>query len=279
MELCIELVGEQARCKLDGKETLSAALADFLAMIVEHGDSLSLPDAIPEGVRFIRRRGEVVVLVIEEKPQVRTVRWLTDDSPVSYGSGAVYRIARLAFPFMVLIIAFRGGELTGYQQCFYRSVPLRRLDDQLFLPNLYNVARGYGQPCWICLANLTKSLSTLPWEDKVREIRAHLWGAGFNRSSEEHEGMSYWQAMRQVDPRLKNLAVWEEASKKDPFFPLTVKWQSAGTTVGEVVEEALSATAPASLSTSAEGLSRLLTLCRQNGSHKKWQLSLRRRNA
>jgi len=280
MALCIEIVGEQVHCKQDGKELLSASLADFLPMVAVRSDVLVLPDAIPEGVRFIRRRGEAVVLVIEEKPQVRTVRWLSEDSPSPYGRKAMYRTARLAFPFIVIIVALRGGALTGYQQCFYRTAPLQRLDDPLFLPNLYNVAKGYGQLCWLCLANLSKNLSPLSWEEKVKEIRQHLWATGFNQSSEIHEGNSYWQTMRRIDRRLSSLPAWEEASKKDPFFPLTVCWQPAGKTVGEVTDEMLSAVAPR-LPMSAEGLSQLLNLCpTKNGTRsRKWLLPFRRSEA
>jgi hypothetical protein len=54
------------------------------------------------------------------------------------------------------------------------ATPMQRLDDPLYFPNLYNVAAGYGQQCWLCLANLKKNLVPLPWEEKVREVRAHL---------------------------------------------------------------------------------------------------------
>ena len=273
MELCIEIAGDRVRCKQDGKEVLAVALADFLAIVAQHSEVLALPDVIPEGVRFLHRRGEAVVLVMEEKPQTRTVRWLADNSPVPYGPGAVYCTARLAFPFIVIIVALRGGALTGYQQCFYRTAPVQRLDDPLFFPNLYNVAKGYRQQCWLCLANLRKNLAPLAWEEKVREIRTHLWGAGFNQSSEVHEGNSYWQTMRSVDPRLSSLTMWEAESKKDSFFPLTVKWQPVGKTVGEVVNEMLSAVAPPPVPPSVEGLSQLLNLCpTKNGTRRKWLL-------
>ncbi len=146
---------------------------------------------------------------------------------------------RLAFPFVVLVIAFRGGAITGFQQCFYRCEPLRRLDDELLLPNLYNVAKAYEQLCWLCLANLRKNLAPLDWAEKLRVIWTHTFNAGFNASSERHEGMSYWGAMRKVDPRVASLAAWEEATRKDPLFPLSVQWRPSGRTVGQVMEEML----------------------------------------
>jgi hypothetical protein len=192
----------------------------------------------------VRTRGDLKVLVMEEKPQVRTVRWLADESPVPFGTGAVYRTARLAFPFIVTVVAFRAGGLTGYQQCFYRTEPLAAWSDPLFYPNLYNVANGYGQPCWLCLVKVRSDLARLSWNDKVREIRRHLWGAGFNKSSEMHEGMSYWGAMRTLDPRVKSLDAWEEASQKDPLFPLKVKWKPSGRTLGDVIDAMLERVGP-----------------------------------
>jgi hypothetical protein len=268
MELGLEIIGERVLCRMDGREARSAPLADFLRAVVEHSDHLPLPEAIPDGVRLLRRRGEAMALAIEERPQVRTVRWLADDSPVPYGPRAVYRTVRLAFPFIVLVVVLRRGGLTGYQQCFYRAAPVQRLDDPLFFPNLYNVAKGYGQQCWLCLVNLRKNLAPLPWGEKVREIRRHLWGAGFNQSSEAHEGMSYWQAMRQVDARLSSLAAWEEASRRDPLFPLTVPWQPVGQTVGDVMEEMLSAVAPARPPASVPELVHLLNLCTARSSRR-----------
>ena len=105
MELCIEIAGDRVRCKQDGKEVLAVALADFLAIVAQHSEVLALPDVIPEGVRFLHRRGEAVVLVIEEKPQPRTVRWLADESPEhgnfspeSLGGGTVRMILTVPDP-------------------------------------------------------------------------------------------------------------------------------------------------------------------------------------
>jgi hypothetical protein len=260
MDMRIELAGDQAVCKQDAKIAFSARLPDFLAAIVERADGWGLPEPaepIPEGVKFIRKRGNAVVLVIEEQPQLRTVRWLAGHSPVPYGPGAKYRMARLAFPFVVLVVALKGGALTGYQQCYYRTAPLESFSDSLLYPNLYNVAAGYGQECWLCLVNLKKDLTKTTWENRVREIRKHLWGAGFNQSSEHHEGMSYWGRMK-VDPRVESVDRWEAESRKDPFFPLKVEWKPVGKTVGEIAGQMLSAVAPPRFPASVEQLAGLL---------------------
>lgn len=276
MEISIKIIGDRVVCKQDGRAALSSSLSDFLAALLERSDHMLLPEAIPEGVVFVRRRGDAVVLVIEEKPQLRTVRWLSDESPVPYGKGAVYRAARLAFPFVVIVVALRGGAITGYQQCFYRTSSLQRLDEPLSLPNLYNVAEAYGLKAWLCLASLRKNLAPLSWEEKVREIRKHLWGAAFNRSSEVHEGNSYWQTMRNIDRRVRSLDGWEEESKKAPFFPLEVKWPPAGKTVGQVMDEMLSALSPLQFPSSAFELAQLLNLPSRNGRRMSWLFPFRK---
>jgi hypothetical protein len=259
MDLQIVIAGDRVVYRQDGANAVTTPLTDFVAGLSERADASALPDAIPEGVRFIRRRGDVVVLVLEEKPQVRTVRWLVDGSSVPFGAGAVYRQARLAFPFVVAVIAFRRGALTGYQQCFYRTAALGQASDELLCPNLLNVAEAYGQKCWLCLAQLQTDLMSLSWSEKVREIRRHLWGAGFNRSAEMHEGMSYWTSTRVSDPRVVTIDAWERASLDDPFFPLTVGWKTSGKTVGETMEMMIRALAGPPLTTVPQ-LAQLMSL-------------------
>ena len=262
MDLRIEIVGENVVCRQDGQEIGSTGLKAFVDLLVKRRDVSALPEAIPPGVRFVRQLSNTVALVMEEEPQVRTVRWLADDSPAPFGKDAVYRSARLAFPFVIVVLIFSAGRLTGFQQCFFRTKPLEKLDDTLALPNLFNVANGYGQQCWLCLANLKKDLAPLSWSEKIRAIRKHIWGAGFNQSSEVHEGNSYWQTMRGVDGRVASLDAWENASREDPFFPLKVEWKPAGTTIGEVIESMLAMAAPVQPVTSAEHLVPLITLSR-----------------
>ncbi|HLG19154.1 MAG TPA: hypothetical protein VI895_04965 [Bdellovibrionota bacterium] len=261
MEFRIEIVGDRVACKQDGGEAFAVALKDFIDAVEDHGDCVALSEAIPDGVSFIRRRGDVVVLAVEEKPTLRTVRWLADESPVPYGKGAIYRQATLAFPFVVIVAALRCGALTGYQQCFFRTSSLRYLSDPLFCPNLYNVAEAYGMKCWLCLVGLKKNLAALHWQEKINEIRAHLWGSSFNRSSEVNEGNSYWQTMRKIDPRVATLQTWEEESRRDRAFPLKIRWQPAGKSVGQVMDEMLAVLAPARPLCSVAELVQLLNLC------------------
>ena len=237
MDLRIEIAGNKVVCKQDGASAVSAPLADFLGNLWDASDERPAAEPIPETVKFAWRRGESVVLALEQKPVCHTVRWLADDSPAPFGHGASYREVRLAFPFVVLLVAFHGGNLTGQQQCFYRRAPLTSITDELLLPNLLNVARAYDQTCWLCLANLNQNMAKLSWDERVRKIWSHLFQAGFNASSEHHEGNSYWQTMRTVDRRVASVAEWEQESARNPFFPLAVEWRPSGRTVSDVLEE------------------------------------------
>jgi hypothetical protein len=66
------------------------------------------------------------------------------------------------------------------------------------------------------------------------------------------------------------VAAWEAATRRDPFFPLTVKWQPVGITIGQIIEGMLAAVAPARLPTSAMELAQILSVrASKNGSPKK----------
>ena len=225
----IEIVGESVTLRQGGKTSVAAALADVVREIagaVEHPPSCGI---LPKGVRVWRERGDAVAVAVEVEPHARSARWLADGSRAHYGYRARYEWRFLAFPYVVLLLVFRRCGLTGWQQLYYRRQPLEAGED-LLLPNLFNVARGYGQRCWVCLVNL-RDLSRLSWAAKIGAVVDHVFCAAFNRSSEVNEGNSYWSAMRTIDPRVASTEAWEQATRENPRFPLEVAWQPAGTTV------------------------------------------------
>jgi hypothetical protein len=244
VKLQIEIEETRVTCKQDGEKSLSVSLGDFVGNLCDASDCRPPAEPIPETVRFCWRRGDAAVVVAEQKPSRHLVRWLAEDSQVPFGKGAKYADVRLAFPYVVLAVAFHGGNLTGQQQCFYRRAPLASIEDELLLPNLLNVARAYDQTCWLCLANLNQNMAQMSWDERMRKIWFHLFQAGFNASSEHHEGNSYWQTMRSVDRRVSSVAEWERESAKNPLFPLTVEWRPSGKTLAAVMEEMMNRVRP-----------------------------------
>jgi hypothetical protein len=252
----IEIRGQSVALRRGPKVVMEVGLPEFIANLSQQESLATFPDGspLPDGVRYLRHRGHATVVVLELSPQVRQVRWIAARSSQPFGAGARYEGITLAFPYIVIVVLFSNGCLSGYQQLFYRTEAIASERDALYLPNLLNVADGYGQKCWLCLANM-EDVSRLPWNRKVQRVVEHVWEAGFNRSSEHHEGNSYWQQMSEanLDPRISSLESWEKATKADPFFMLDIKWRPAGLTVKQAVDAMLSVGyAPASINTSAD---------------------------
>ena len=225
----LRIRGDRVSVRQGRKVLVEAPLDGFMKSLVRASDRDLEPDVLPRGARLWWRRGDAVAVAVEVGPQARTVRWLADDSEVPFGRGARYRDAFLSFPYIVLLLVFRGGALTGLQQLYYRNDSLDA-GGELLLPNLYNVAEGYGQRCWLCLQNL-RDVGRLPsWSSKIAAVGDHVFSAAFNQSSEMHEGNSYWGAMKTLDPRVKSVEAWEAATRENAWFALDVKWRPAGVT-------------------------------------------------
>jgi hypothetical protein len=223
-----------------------ATLTTLLQRVAGAGISRDGWRLYPAHVRLMveRNRGRTTGVVIEMPPGPRHVRWISDDSPDDLGPRAHTESRLLSFPWLVLLIVFVGGELSGFQQAFYRRAPLRSLDDELCLTNLLNVAEGYGQESWICLVNLRRRLARLTWDERIRAVVDHVWQAAYTRSSEVHEGNSAWQRARAIDERFASPATWEEATRKDPYFALEVAWPRSAKPVGDALAGMLDAASP-----------------------------------
>ncbi len=240
MPRLIDIQGDTVRLYGDKQALTSVKLQAFVDALVQQTERPGFPGMLIDGMRFVRMQGAATAVCLELPPQVRTVRWLDDASPADFGPKARYLQVRLAFPYMVIMVAFWNGALSGQQQLFYRTAPIASEADALFFPNLYNVAEAYGQLCWLCLQKLG-SLAKVPWETKLHRIVEHLWSA-FNRSSEAHEGNSYWGKMRNLDHRLQSVAAWQCQTKTDPLFVLSVPWQPANVSIRQIMDAQLAAT-------------------------------------
>lgn len=229
MEPEIRIRGGQAVVRSGRKTIAQASVARLIQGITTRSSPLPSCGYVPEGVRVWTERGDSVGLVLEIPPDARSVRWLADGSRAAFGPKARYRTAYLSFPYCVLLLVLRQGALTGVQQLYYRTKPLAENDDRLLLTNLPNVSRGYDLQSWVCLMNV-RDLSRLSWPKKLAAVRQHVFGAAFNRSSEVHEGNSYWTSSKAVEARVRTLQAWEQATRADPYFTLGVRWRPAGTT-------------------------------------------------
>ncbi len=236
----IHIAGDQARVMMGRRTLMSTSLGAALESFSQGREQHPGCEILPRDVRIWTERRDATAVALEIPPHARTVRWLKDDSKAPFGPEATYGKHLLNFPYVILLIVFRRGALTNYQQLYYRIAPLTDEDQELLLPNLYNVAQGYGQRCWLCLAQLRR-ISGLGWSEKLARISDHVFCAAYNRSAEEHEGNSYWAAMRDVDPRVSSVENWERETRRNRCFALQVAWKPAETTANQVLREMLDA--------------------------------------
>ena len=238
MDFEVRLVRDRVLVQERGRTVREMTLEALISVLAGAVDRP--PNAlVPGGVRLWCQRRDAVACAIEVPPHARSVRWLSPRSRVPFGPGAHYERRYLAFPYVVVLVVLRGGELTGLQQLYYRRAPLEQGED-LLLPNLPNVAEGYGMRCWLCL-NQLGAIAPLPWAKKVEAIGEHVFAAAFNRSSEVHEGNSYWGSKTAVEARVATLEAWETASRENGWFALDVPWRPAGTTVSAELRRMLDA--------------------------------------
>lgn len=239
----IRIIGRRVAGRVGRKQVVETPLEEFLLAIERSvGERREKLEIRPKGVRLWTESRDTVGLALELAPHARTVRWLADDSKAPFGMNARYESYYVSFPWIVMLLVFQHGELTGEQQLYYRRESLDT-GDELLIPNLYNVARGYGQQCWLCLQKVGE-LASLPWPAKINKIINHTFSAGFNKSAERHEGNSYWSPTNAVDPRVATMALWQEAARANRRFVLDLPWRPAGTTARMELERMLDRAAP-----------------------------------
>ncbi len=200
---------------------------------------------LPEGVRCVLGRGHTVIWVYQQPPRICNCRWIAADSPAPFGPTATYRTVRIALPYIILLLRFSPGpdDLPALQprcECFFRKASLESVDDELLYPALLNCSKfrtEKGHPLsWLCTQHVKfESLAMIePLQRRMRaslaEILRCLFETGFNYSSEKHEGASwYTETLRGCDDaRIATIEAWEEATRTDPLFTLSVQWLSTG---------------------------------------------------
>jgi hypothetical protein len=244
----IELAGDRVTWGRHGRQLGAMSMSSLLTRIEMAGQAPQRWRLYPPHVRLMveRRAGAVMGVVIEMAAGPRLVRWIADDATDPLGSDGCFEQRYLSFPWVVLLIVFVDGELSGQQQAFYRTAPIASLSDELYYTNLLNVAKGYDQESWVCLANLQRRLAPLTWEQRIHAVTDHFWQSSFTRSSEVHEHNSYWSnsLRRKIDRRFASQESWEAATRDHPYFAIEVQWPRTGLTVGDTLARMLDTIAP-----------------------------------
>ncbi len=212
----------------------------FCGLVSENTVSGMHDEPIPDNVKWVVRSGKLTVYILELKPELRRIKWVAEAGAKADENG--YKFRKLATPYIVMSVPFYGGQLQPQLELFYRTEPLTSLDNPLSTCNLLNVSMGsrvagmHGFKTWVC----TQYLNTKYCKgtaDILTEIISHVFGGGFNRSSDRNEGASgfstYEAAM--CDERVKNVERWENESEKNPRFVLDVDWLPAKATPRDLI--------------------------------------------
>lgn len=229
---------------------------------------------LPREIVSVYRRGKRTVWVGEFPPSTYAVRWITDGSPVPFGPATEYREHLIALPYVIAIATFDGSMLSSSNQCFFRTAgPLKSMNDELLFPALLNVSSFRHRPdfdtlpllCWICDQHLNRR-SIIKESDPDRQMQIGwrllceaLFDSAFNRSSENHEGSSWYAESCGLDPRLSSIDAWAEATRVDPWFITQVPFLPSGLSVGNVIDRMLRGMAmPPPTDPTADDLARLM---------------------
>jgi hypothetical protein len=198
--------------------------------------------ALPDGVKFYEWRPPLFLVVHQLPPHVRQVRWIANNSPTPYGPGTVYRKVRLSIPYAITFAVYsQHGEnliLMGTNELYFRNEPLRARTDRLGYPALLNISRietPLRSRAWICTQYLDSPVGA-DWTEQLQALLEHTWNGGFNLSSENHEGASWYGESKGVHKDLHPVEKWEKASAANDAFALGVEWRPVPLSVEEIME-------------------------------------------
>ncbi len=227
--------------KTEEGQTIERPEADLCAMFLRESRAPIDGLALPDGVKFLRWSEPYLLVVHQHPPFCRSLRWIANDSPVDFGPGTKYRKVRLSMPYAITFaLYYQRGEqlfLTSYNELYFRNEPLRSKSDLLCYPALLNVSiikTPKRLRSWICTQHLHNTPS-MDWTAQLGNLVTHTWDGAFNRSSERHEGLSSWGFSQGIHPDLHPVERWEQASKQDDAFALSLPWKPA-LTVGELMD-------------------------------------------
>jgi hypothetical protein len=150
------------------------ALPDLLAELTT--TQVQLSPRLPTGCRFWFRAGTTdrQVFVAEQAPMRRTIEYHAsrrhDSEPTSY---------RIALPYVVFVVSTYGEQLEGLST-YFRTAPLRSLDDQLYSSTLPNT----NDDGIVCLGSVRVSGATVG--ERVDALIGAFWASRFNQDLRRH---------------------------------------------------------------------------------------------
>ncbi len=212
-------------------DSLLNAIREETAQSSHNFSSENAVPLLPNGTKVHAYNGRRSVIVVEEKPQTRTIMFnrrfiAREKKELRQAPELQNNSIRLAFPYILFVLFFVDGIFHGLS-LFYRNAPLASLDDALCHSNMPNDL-SFG----VCLGRAR------PLDDADIGITARRAIDNFWQSVFTTEGVRF-DTSKEIDRRIANVFWWHNHSMEDPAFPLAVNWIPANNTLRSIVREFL----------------------------------------
>lgn len=205
---------------------------------------------LPNNCKFIDKRSNTFIYIIEEEPKLRTVSFNFDPTTElellkqngkydlyglkNFNKTVPFRLT-LSIPYVTYILNFSSRGHFREMYLFFRLNPITSLDDYLLEPCLPNIS---AQEYRVCLGDIIsngyggkQSFNSLDINNKIQKIIDSFWFNSFNYDYFEH-CIKYSQL-----PELSDLFTYSYNSKKDPSFIFSVNWFNTGRTLNDIIEK------------------------------------------
>lgn len=176
----------------------------------------------PNRSRLFYRKGNTDIMVIEQDPTVRTLRF----NP-SFSETGNFNVA---LPYVVFVFRFVNEKFADVY-CMFNDKPLGDLSERPIRPYLTNIDSDLR----CCLGKTFHLPDGLTHSQTVEYILSYFWTA--EHSNEWNEHWNYNQSyFAGCDGRLASCDAWQEASQDNPLFVIDdVSWQRHGRTIGDLI--------------------------------------------
>ena len=201
------------------------ALADAIGSHLQDED-VREDYLLTDNLKFYRNFGERQLVVLEEKPKLRTLYMdLRFNQPQigSHGEGSFDKgddhseHITLALPYVVYVVNTVKNRDSGYSyydmHLAFSNVPLKNLKQTVTVPLLPNMGDDSGRPTHLCCRNL-RSRQLTPME-VAQDVITQFWQSQFNY-------MLY--RPKHMPKQFSTFEGWAERSKENPLFALEVDW-------------------------------------------------------
>lgn len=205
---------------------------------LDNSDGHGRISIFPEGVRFLYSSPNAHIVVIEEKPKVRSLRVMEEQNQDFFNK--VPKTYSLSLPYVVHVISFEGNENRINKGQFFpnlytafRPHPLQSVDDVLQLPNLPNIAFDLR----VCLGEYAKNIFSINSQadliKSAQDVVKEFWSSYFN---EQHGASREYLDLNMPE---YSYSVWEANSRKNPIYGVQCPWLDSDYTLIDTIKECL----------------------------------------